>query len=69
MYDDIINVLQTDPEFDLDIKEDVEEECSKFGPVKHIYVDKYAVPILIYICICACSANVADKEMGVGKLY
>jgi len=31
---------ETDPEFHLDIKEDVEEECSKFGPVKHIFVDK-----------------------------
>ncbi|XP_031500652.1 uncharacterized protein LOC116264517 [Nymphaea colorata] len=31
---------ETDPEFDLDIKEDVQEECSNFGPVKHIYVDK-----------------------------
>ncbi|GAV76352.1 RRM_1 domain-containing protein, partial [Cephalotus follicularis] len=31
---------ETDPEFDLDIKEDVEEECSKYGRVKHIYVDK-----------------------------
>ncbi|XP_059624407.1 uncharacterized protein LOC132267287 [Cornus florida] len=31
---------ELDPEFDLDIKEDVEEECSNFGRVKHIYVDK-----------------------------
>ncbi|XP_008781452.1 RNA-binding protein 39-like [Phoenix dactylifera] len=31
---------ETDPDFDLDIKEEVEEECSKFGSVKHIYVDK-----------------------------
>ncbi|XP_057417519.1 uncharacterized protein LOC130711793 [Lotus japonicus] len=31
---------ETEPDFDLDIKEDVEEECSKFGRVKHIYVDK-----------------------------
>ncbi|XP_052195795.1 uncharacterized protein LOC127803545 isoform X3 [Diospyros lotus] len=31
---------ETDPEFDLDIKEDVQEECSKYGLVKHIYVDK-----------------------------
>ena len=36
--------MQTDPEFDLDIKEDVEEECSKFGRVRHIYVDKYVLP-------------------------
>ncbi|CAK9167773.1 unnamed protein product [Ilex paraguariensis] len=31
---------ESDPEFDMDIKEDVEEECSKYGRVKHIYVDK-----------------------------
>lgn len=31
---------QTDPEYDLDIKEDVQEECSNYGHVKHIYVDK-----------------------------
>ncbi|KAL6993058.1 hypothetical protein U1Q18_011178 [Sarracenia purpurea var. burkii] len=31
---------ETDPEFDLDIKEDVQEECSNFGRIKHIYVDK-----------------------------
>uniref|UniRef100_J3LK43 RRM domain-containing protein n=1 Tax=Oryza brachyantha TaxID=4533 RepID=J3LK43_ORYBR len=32
--------VETDPDFDLDIKEDVQEECSKFGQVKHIFVDK-----------------------------
>ncbi|KAK3411535.1 hypothetical protein EUGRSUZ_I00287 [Eucalyptus grandis] len=31
---------ETEPDFDLDIKDDVGEECSKFGQVKHIYVDK-----------------------------
>ncbi|KAG8497257.1 hypothetical protein CXB51_008495 [Gossypium anomalum] len=31
---------ETEPDFDLDIKEDVEEECSKYGRVIHIYVDK-----------------------------
>ncbi|CAI9284427.1 unnamed protein product [Lactuca saligna] len=31
---------ESDPEFDLDIKEDVGEECSNYGRVKHIYVDK-----------------------------
>ncbi|KAF5957847.1 hypothetical protein HYC85_005072 [Camellia sinensis] len=34
------NVLQTEPDFDLDITEDVQEECSNYGRVKHIYVDK-----------------------------
>ncbi|XP_022750996.1 RNA-binding protein 39-like [Durio zibethinus] len=31
---------ETEPDFDLEIKEDVEEECSKYGRVKHIHVDK-----------------------------
>ncbi|XP_078173429.1 uncharacterized protein LOC144567217 [Carex rostrata] len=31
---------ETEPDFDLDIKEDVQDECTKYGPLKHIYVDK-----------------------------
>ncbi|KAK6259010.1 hypothetical protein SCA6_013484 [Theobroma cacao] len=31
---------EMEPDFDLEIKEDVEEECSKYGRVKHIHVDK-----------------------------
>ncbi|KAE8700105.1 ribonuclease P protein subunit p25-like protein-like [Hibiscus syriacus] len=31
---------ETEPDFDMEIKDDVEEECSKYGRVKHIYVDK-----------------------------
>jgi RNA-binding protein 39 len=36
----LLKMLQTEPDFDLDIKEDVEEECSKYGQVEHIFVDK-----------------------------
>ncbi|KAL2476948.1 Splicing factor [Forsythia ovata] len=32
--------LETEPDFDLDIKEDVRDECLKFGTLKHIFVDK-----------------------------
>eukprot|EP00250_Pteridium_aquilinum_P017203 c23506_g1_i5 orf=766-2052(+) len=31
---------ETEPDFDLDIKEEVQTECSKYGVVKHIHVDK-----------------------------
>ncbi|KAJ7967135.1 RNA-binding protein 39 [Quillaja saponaria] len=31
---------EKEPGFDLDIKEDVQDECSKYGNLKHIYVDK-----------------------------
>ncbi|KAL6842361.1 hypothetical protein ACP4OV_027788 [Aristida adscensionis] len=33
--------VETDPDFDLDIRDDVQEECNKFGVVKHIFVDKH----------------------------
>lgn len=36
-----ILISQTEPDFDMDIRDEVQEECSGFGPVKHIYVDKY----------------------------
>ncbi|CAH1433696.1 unnamed protein product [Lactuca virosa] len=38
---------ESDPEFDLDIKEDVGEECSDYARVKHIYVDKGKIVILL----------------------
>ncbi|KAH7285376.1 hypothetical protein KP509_33G026000 [Ceratopteris richardii] len=31
---------ETEPDFDLDIKDEVQTECSKYGVVKHVYVDK-----------------------------
>lgn len=31
---------ETDPDFHLDIKEDVTEECSKYGKITHIYVER-----------------------------
>lgn len=32
--------IETEPDFELDIKEDVKEECSRFGALRHIHVDK-----------------------------
>ncbi|KAG0499717.1 hypothetical protein HPP92_003999 [Vanilla planifolia] len=40
---------ETDPDFDLDIKEEVQEECTKFGPLKHIYVDKHSSNGCVYL--------------------
>lgn len=40
---------EIDPDFDLDIKDDVQEECAKFGPLKHIYVDKYCNNGSVYL--------------------
>ncbi|CAN4075696.1 unnamed protein product [Withania somnifera] len=40
---------ETDPEFDLDIRDDVKEECSKYGRVKHIHVDKNDTNGCVYL--------------------
>ena len=40
---------ESDPDFDMEIREDVREEVSKFGKVLHIYVDKTAMEGLVYL--------------------
>ncbi|XP_047320650.1 uncharacterized protein LOC124924695 [Impatiens glandulifera] len=35
--------MEMDPKYDLEIKDDVEAECSKYGTVLHIHVDKNSV--------------------------
>ncbi|KAI5647799.1 hypothetical protein M9H77_33804 [Catharanthus roseus] len=32
--------LEPEPDFDQDIKDDVKDKCTKFGELKHVYVDK-----------------------------
>jgi len=39
---------ETDPDFHIDIHQDVQEECSKFGPIKHLHVAKDS-PGFVYI--------------------
>jgi len=40
---------EQEPDFEQDIREDVEEECSKFGKVKHIFVDKSSSQGVVYL--------------------
>uniref|UniRef100_A0A7S4DX10 RRM domain-containing protein n=1 Tax=Lotharella globosa TaxID=91324 RepID=A0A7S4DX10_9EUKA len=40
---------EEDPEFHLDIKEDVEEEVNKYGTIKHIFVDKTNPKGMVYV--------------------
>src|SRR5690349_14260249 len=40
---------EKDVDFDLDIKEDVEEECQKHGSLKHLFVDKVTAGGHVYI--------------------
>ncbi|KAG0451978.1 hypothetical protein HPP92_025911 [Vanilla planifolia] len=55
---------QTDPDFDLDIKEEVQEECTKFGPLKHIYVDKHNSAGCVYLRFeTIAAASICQKAM------
>ncbi|TYJ46945.1 hypothetical protein E1A91_A02G154600v1 [Gossypium mustelinum] len=56
---------ETEPDFDLDIKEDVEEECSKYGRVKHIYVDKNSAGCVYLRFDSAEAAGKAQRAMHV----
>ncbi|KAL5231449.1 hypothetical protein ABZP36_030225, partial [Zizania latifolia] len=47
----------TDPDFDLDIKDDVQEECSKFGAVNHIFHRLTLVP-----------ANILEQYLHFGSV-
>lgn len=40
---------ETDPNWDQEIKEDVSEECSNFGPVDHCYVEKVKPGGLVFV--------------------
>ncbi|KAG0469458.1 hypothetical protein HPP92_016158 [Vanilla planifolia] len=55
---------ETDPDFDLDIKEEVQEECTKFGPLKHIYVDKHNSAGCVYLRFeTIAAASICQKAM------
>merc|ERR1719461_735311 len=40
---------ETDPDFDLDIREDVMDEVQKYGTLRHIYVDKTSQDGRVYL--------------------
>ena len=42
-------LTETDPDFDLEIREDVKEEVAKFGKLLHIYVHKTSREGLVYL--------------------
>merc|ERR1719336_351705 len=41
--------FETDPDFDLDIREDVMDEAQKYGTLRHIYVDKTSADGRVYL--------------------
>ncbi|XP_047339749.1 RNA-binding protein 39-like [Impatiens glandulifera] len=48
--------MEMDPKYDLEIKDDVQVECSKYGPVLHIYVDNAGYVFLRFETIQASAA-------------
>ena len=49
---------ETEPEWWLDIQEDVKEECGKFGEVSHIFVDKDSSGFIYikFVTVAGCQA-------------
>lgn len=59
---------ETDPNFDQDIVEDVGEECSKFGAVKHISCDKMS-PGFVFVRFETAAAATAAKDSLSGRWF
>ncbi|KAL5561236.1 hypothetical protein UlMin_030983 [Ulmus minor] len=59
---------ETEPDFDLDIKEDVQEECSKFGNLKHIHVEKNSTG-LVYLRFENTHAAIAAQRALHGRWF
>uniref|UniRef100_A0A0D9VPP4 RRM domain-containing protein n=1 Tax=Leersia perrieri TaxID=77586 RepID=A0A0D9VPP4_9ORYZ len=60
--------VETDPDFDLDIKDDVQEECSKFGQVKHIFVDKHTAGF-VYLRFDSITAAMSAQKALHGRWF
>ena len=48
---------ETNPNFHLEIQEDVQGECARFGQVMHIFVDphsKVRSRAVVGVCLCVC---------------
>lgn len=54
---------ETDPDWDQEIAGDVKEECSKYGPVSHLWVDKTSKGFIYVMFGTASGAGVAQKAL------
>ncbi|KAM3230536.1 hypothetical protein ACQJBY_060981 [Aegilops geniculata] len=60
--------VETDPDFDLDIRDDVREECSKFGQVRHIFVDKNTAGF-VYLRFDSITAAIGAQKALQGRWF
>uniref|UniRef100_A0ACD5TTX3 Uncharacterized protein n=1 Tax=Avena sativa TaxID=4498 RepID=A0ACD5TTX3_AVESA len=60
--------VETDPDFDLDIRDDVREECSKYGQVRHIYVDKHTAGF-VYLRFDSITAAMGAQKALQGRWF
>ncbi|KAB1219999.1 RNA-binding protein rsd1 [Morella rubra] len=60
--------IESETDFDLDIKEDVQEECSKFGNLKHIFVDKNSAGF-VYLRFETTQASAAAQRALHGRWF
>uniref|UniRef100_A0A0A9A187 Pco133413 n=1 Tax=Arundo donax TaxID=35708 RepID=A0A0A9A187_ARUDO len=60
--------VETDPDFDLDIRDDVQDECSKFGKLKHIFVDKHTAGF-VYLRFDSITAAMSAQKALHGRWF
>jgi len=60
---------ETDPEFHLDIKEDVEEEVQKYGQIKHIFVDRENPRGMVYVRVDSAATGKKIVEQFNGRWF
>lgn len=57
---------ENEPGWDIEIQDDVIEECNKHGGVIHIYVDKKSTEVYDLIIITMFRKNIVKPEMAGG---
>lgn len=60
---------ETDPEFYLDIQEDVEQEVSRHGRIKHVFVDKDNPKGVVYVRVDSAAAGAAVVKALHGRWF
>jgi RNA-binding protein 39 len=60
---------ESQPGWDLDVREDVMEECSKFGKVDHCYVEKSKPGGLVFVRFVKTDASTSAARSLNGRFF